>query len=167
MKLLSTLLVVMLSNAAAAAELQPVSMRAHSAGTFYIEGAIRGYGNLEFLVDTGSSFPVISADMLEVLQNNNAAEYVRELGGTMADGSRRVVPVYRLGEIRLGENCWLQDVEVAVFPAGSRPILGMSTLSRLAPFTFSANPPELGLSRCGARTVSAEAPAAGIAAGSP
>lgn len=148
------------SAVALAAELptQPVDMRAHTAGTFYVAGAITGYGELEFLVDTGSSFPVIGQDMIEVLQAAGEAEFVRDLRGVMADGSRREVPVYRLSELRLGEACWLREVEVAVFPAGARPILGMSTLARLAPFTFSADPPQLGLSRCGLSTAAADGP---------
>ena len=35
-----------------------------------------------------------------------------------------------------------------MFPAGSRTILGMNVLSRLAPFTFSAEPARLGLAHC-------------------
>jgi hypothetical protein len=50
--------------------------------------------------------------------------------------------------LRLGEHCWVHDVEVAVLDKGTRAILGMDVLSRLAPFTFSTVPPQLGLSGC-------------------
>lgn len=148
---LIALIVVCLAGGPAAAETVPlhkVAMRAHSAGTYYIPGVIEGHGELEFLVDTGSSYPVIPADMLTKLKAQGRAEFSRNLNGRMADGSRRTVPLYRLTALRLGDACWVRDVEVAIFPAGARPILGMSTLGRLMPFTFSAEPPELGLSHC-------------------
>jgi len=47
----------------------------------------------------------------------------------------------------------VRDVEVAVIPGNVRPILGMSILSRLSPFTFSAEPAEIGLAQCQAETV--------------
>lgn len=117
-------------------------------GTYYVDASIHGYGNLELLVDTGSSVLVITDEILEALLASSSARYSHDLGGVMADGSRRVVPVYRLSAIRLGPGCWIHDVDAAVFADGSRPILGMNVLARLAPFTFSANPPELALSRC-------------------
>jgi hypothetical protein len=66
----------------------------------------------------------------------------------MADGSDTVAPIYRLAGLRLGTECWIQDVEAAVFPGIPRPILGMNVLVRLAPFTFSADPPQLRLNQC-------------------
>ncbi|HVT36257.1 MAG TPA: retropepsin-like aspartic protease [Nevskiaceae bacterium] len=118
------------------------------AGTFYTGGVIQGYGRLDMLVDTGSSILVIDENILSQLVQAGEAEYSRQLGGLMADGTQRHVPVYRVHALRVGDNCWIRNVEAAVFPAGSRAILGMNVLTRLAPFTFSADPPQLQLNQC-------------------
>lgn len=125
-----------------------VTLQKHDAGTFYVHGAIEGFGELELLVDTGASYLVINEKILAVLKEGGVAEYSRELRGTMADGSARQIPVYRISALRLGSQCWIPNVEAAVFPGGARPILGMNVLTRLAPFTFSAEPPQLGLAQC-------------------
>jgi clan AA aspartic protease (TIGR02281 family) len=130
------------------AEFTAIEIERRSAGTFYVAGAIAGFGELDLLVDTGSSYLVITQPMLEALEGAGRARYSRGLEGRMADGSTRVVPLYRIESVRLGAGCWVHDVEAAVFPAGSRTILGMNVLSRLAPFTFSAEPARLGLAHC-------------------
>lgn len=130
------------------ADFMAVNIEKRSAGTFYVTGELDGYGALDLLVDTGSSYLVITETMLEGLKKAGRAEYSRGLEGRMADGSSRVVPLYRVASLRIGEACWVHDVEAAVFPAGSRTILGMNVLSRLAPFTFSAEPARLGLAHC-------------------
>src|ERR1043165_8329072 len=118
-----------------------VTLQKHDAGTFYVHGAIEGFGELELLVDTGASYLVINEKILAVLKEGGVAEYSRELRGTMADGTTRQIPVYRISALRLGTQCWIPNVEAAVFPGGARPILGMNVLTRLSPFTFSAEPP--------------------------
>jgi len=130
------------------AEFTAVEIEKRNAGTFYIAGALDGFGPLDLLVDTGSSYLVITEPMLALLREAGRASYSRGLEGRMADGSTRVVPVWRLSSLRLGDTCWVHDIEAAVFPAGSRTILGMNVLSRLAPFTFSAEPARLGLAHC-------------------
>jgi len=132
----------------AEADFTAIEIERRSAGTFYIAGAIAGLGPLNLLVDTGSSYLVITQPMLDDLKGAGRAQFSRGLEGRMADGSTRVVPIYQLDGLRLGENCWVHDVEAAIFPAGSRTILGMNVLSRLAPFTFSAEPAQLGLAHC-------------------
>jgi clan AA aspartic protease (TIGR02281 family) len=135
----------MLEQGAAAVS---IDLQRRDSGTFYIPGTIQGYGEVELLVDTGSSFLVINEAMLIDLQKAGSASFSHELHGCMADGSATVVPVYRLAGVRLGTECWVQDVEAAVFPGTSRPILGMNILVRLAPFTFSTEPPQLALNQC-------------------
>lgn len=142
------LLVGFASTPLLAAEPISVALQKHDAGTFYVDGSIQGYGDLRMLVDTGSSYLVISQKILEDLVATGGATYSRKLEGVMADGSSRVIPVYRLAGLRLGPNCWVHDVEAAVLPGQTRPILGMNILSRLAPFTFSADPPQLGVQQC-------------------
>jgi hypothetical protein len=75
----------------------------------------------------------------------------------LANGSEMTVPVYAVDAIAIGGNCWLHDVEAAVFPGNSRQILGLSALRRTAPFVFSVEPPELLLSRCAPPPVAANA----------
>lgn len=125
-----------------------VKLRRHSASTYYTAAHIGGYGDLELLVDTGSSHLAISDEILARLQQKTSVEPVRHLSGRMADGSRQLVPVYRLPALRLGDHCWIYDVEAAVLPGNVRPILGMNVLSRISPFMFSVDPPELHLNHC-------------------
>jgi len=125
-----------------------VGIEKRPTGTFYVAAALEGYGPLELLVDTGSSYLVITEPVLAQLKLTGGVSFSRDLEGLMADGSRRVIPLYRIAGLRLGDSCWIHDVEAAVFPAGSRPILGMNVLSRLSPFTFSADPAQLNLAHC-------------------
>lgn len=131
-----------------ALEFTEVALQKHDAGTFYVNGALQGYGELRMLVDTGSSYLVVSQSILDELVKSGDATYSRQLEGVMADGSSRIIPVYRIAGLRLGEKCWVHDVEAAVLPGHTRPILGMNILSRLAPFTFSAEPAKLGVQQC-------------------
>lgn len=130
------------------AEFTAIEIERRNAGTFYVAGAIDGLGALDLLVDTGSSYLVLTQPMVDTLTAAGHATYSRGLEGRMADGSTRVVPLYRIDSVRIGGDCWIHDVEAAAFPAGSRTILGMNVLSRLAPFTFSAEPARLGLAHC-------------------
>jgi predicted aspartyl protease len=126
-----------------------IPMRGIDAGTYYVEVVVAGLGSVDFLVDTGSGYTAIDTGMLTEMQRTGDAVFVKKLEGIMADGSTMVVPVYQISEIRIGA-CVLRDVDAAVFGDGARPILGMRALSRVAPFTFSTNPPGISLSRCDA-----------------
>lgn len=134
-----------------------IGLKRHNAGTFYVDGAIEGYGEMNFLVDTGSSYVVINESVLAALSKAGRVAPGRELSGVMADGSRRTIPTYRLSGLRLGEACWIEDVEAAVISGNTRPILGMDVLARLAPFTFSADPAQIVLARCQSAPAAAEA----------
>jgi hypothetical protein len=122
----------------------PIESRGTSA--FYIEGHIEGFGTAELLVDTGSGYTTIDIDTLAVLKRRGHARYLKDLKGIMADGSQKILPVYRIASINLGGDCVVRDVEAAVFPARTRPILGLNVLSKVSPFIFSVNPPSLMLS---------------------
>ena len=125
-----------------------VTMREKSASTFYVPAEIEGYGHVELMVDTGSSYMTINEQVLDVLKRAGRAYYVRQLQGIMADGSELTVPVYFVGRIRIGDSCWLNNVEAAVFAGKSRQILGLSALRKASPFIFSVDPPSLALSQC-------------------
>lgn len=126
-----------------------VAMLEKSAATFYVSGAIDGYGPVELMVDTGSGYMTINERTLDVLKRTGAARYLKPLIGVLADGSELVVPVYMIRRMSIGDHCWLTDVEAAVFPGSARQILGLSALRKVAPFVFSVDPPGLMLSRCG------------------
>jgi hypothetical protein len=125
-----------------------IAMQEKSAATFYVSGDIHGYGPVELMVDTGSGYMTINEHTLAALRQRDAARYVKQLRGVLADGSEIEVPVYAIARLRIGARCWLTDVEAAVFPGDSRQILGLSALRRAAPFIFSVDPPALILSRC-------------------
>jgi predicted aspartyl protease len=137
------------ATATATESLATIPMHEKGAKTYYIHGAIEGFGDTEFMVDTGSGYVTINEHTLNVLQASGGATYVRDLLGVFADGQRRTYPVYRLASIRLGENCELHDVEAAVFPGRTRHILGLSGLKQAGSFTFSFKPPQLRLANCG------------------
>jgi len=125
-----------------------VPMRDKGASTFYAPCSIEGYGEVEMLVDTGSAYTTINEQTLEVLQDRGLATYVKDLDAKMADGSSKVVPVYRIASIYVGDDCEIEDVEAAVLPGNTRSLLGLSALSKAGPIIFSADPPRLTLSNC-------------------
>ncbi len=147
--LLTVILLLGLSQAYGEESQIRVAMLEKSAATFYVPGAIDGYGPVELMVDTGSGYMTINEGTLEVLKRKGAARYLKQLQGVLADGSELVVPVYTIERMSIGANCWLTNVEAAVFPGTARQILGLSALRKVAPFVFSIDPPGLMLSRCG------------------
>lgn len=127
---------------------QSIPMQVENNHNFYVQSSIEGAGFTSLLVDTGSGYSTITESTLRELQKSGKAMYLRKLKGVMADGTTRKVSIYRISAINIGERCQIKDIEVAVFPTGTREILGLNTLSKLAPFTFSINPPSLSLSNC-------------------
>jgi predicted aspartyl protease len=125
-----------------------VPMRDRGAATYYVPSEITGVGAVELMVDTGSGYMTINQQTLTTLLNRGEALYVRQLEAMLADGKRTVVPVYSLSAINIGGNCWLKNVEAAVFPGKTRQILGLSALKKASPFIFSFDPPQLVLSYC-------------------
>jgi predicted aspartyl protease len=100
------------------------------------------------MVDTGSGYSTINEQTLSVLKQNGTARYIKDLVGVLANGEKMRVQVYRLSAINIGGQCWLHDVDAAVFPGKTRQILGLSALRKTSPFMFSMEPPELRLSNC-------------------
>jgi predicted aspartyl protease len=127
---------------------QNVPITSRGKATYYVEGDLKGFGKIQLLVDTGSGYTAIDETTLAILKEKGSARYLKELRGVMADGSRRVVPVYLLTSLNIGGKCEVRDVEAVIFPADTRPILGLNTLIKVSPFTFSINPPRLMLSNC-------------------
>ena len=100
------------------------------------------------LVDTGSGYSVINQDTLDRLMAQGQATYVSRLRGKMADGSERIVPLYQISAITLGNTCVIRDIKAAVIPNSARQIIGISTLMQAAPFSMAFDPPVLSLSQC-------------------
>ena len=125
-----------------------IPMKNTGAATYSVPCSISGYGDIDMMVDTGSSYMTINEQMLRVLKAKGLATYVKKLDAQMADGSRMVVPVYRLASVNLGGRCKLNNVEAAILPGTPRNLLGLSVLNKAGPFIFSINPPELVLSHC-------------------
>ncbi len=125
-----------------------VPMHLKGASTFYISGRIGDMPPSDFMVDTGSSYMTINEETLANLKLTEDPVYLRDLNGVLANGDRMRVPVYAVSSVQLGENCRLEEVEVAVFPGNTRQILGLSVLLKAAPFVFSTDPPQLQLSNC-------------------
>lgn len=146
--LLLMLLVGTSPNAIGAEFDTSVEMRAKVGATLYVSGRIAGFGTVQWMVDTGSGYMTINEDMLAALQENGRVRFVKRMRGRLANGSELDVPVYSLDALSIGDACWLRNVEVAVFPGSTRPILGLNALQRAAPFIFSFEPPRLVLSHC-------------------
>lgn len=125
-----------------------IPMHEKGATTYYVKTEIDGMAAVDFMVDTGSGYTTINEQTLAVLIQQQNADYVKDLEGVLADGSRLVVPVYTIEGMNIGGQCALQNIEVAVFPGKTRQILGLSALRQAAPFIFSMNPPQLVLSNC-------------------
>ena len=124
--------------------------------TYYVAVVMGSLPAQQFLVDTGSSHSAIDSETLSKLQHSGHARYVGNLVGTMADGSKRRVPLYRIERLVIGESCVVQDVKAAVLPGADRNILGLSVLRRLAPFSMTTSPPTLRFSGCASMTASLE-----------
>lgn len=132
---------------------QTIPMRLSTASTYYVDGYFTGYGAVDLMVDTGSSYTIINEEALAVLRQKGAATYIKDLTGIMADGSKKIVPVYQIAEMSIGNGCTFKNVEAAVFAGNTRHILGISTLKQAAPFTFSMEPPTLLVSNCGETSI--------------
>ena len=125
-----------------------VPMREKGSATYYVTTEILGLGTVDLMVDTGSSYTTINEETLAVLMQQHRADYVSELEGMLADGTRLMLPIYSIQSMNIGGQCRLKNIEVAVFPGNTRQILGLSTLRQASPFIFSMDPPQLVLSNC-------------------
>jgi predicted aspartyl protease len=132
-----------------------VPMVSKGAATYYVPGSIEGFGAVELMVDTGSGYMTINEEALAQLKGSNNAQYVKDLRGVLANGHELVVPVYRLTGVNIGGQCWIKDVEAAVFPGKTRFILGLSALKKASPFIFSMEPAALSLSNCAPMPINA------------
>ncbi len=142
LKTLLTIAVSLASTPVLAGQVR-VPMVDKGLATFYVPARIEGLQQqVDFMVDTGSGYVTINEKTLKRLKTRGNVEYVKDLVGVLADGSELHVPVYRLARLDVG-SCAIENVEAAVFPGKTRNILGLSALSKAAPFVFSIDPAEL------------------------
>jgi hypothetical protein len=147
--LLSALLILSFSGQLWAEQfIFDVPMYSKGASTYYIAGKIGDMPETEFMVDTGSSYMTINEATLSELQVSGSPRYLRDLKGILANGDELSVPVYKITNVRIGTECLLEEVDVAVFPGKTRQILGLSALSKTAPFIITTHPPQLQMSNC-------------------
>jgi predicted aspartyl protease len=125
-----------------------IEMRDRGASTYYVDVHMTGASMQQFLVDTGSSYTTVNENTLAELLASDQAEYLRNLEGVLADGSKQILPVYTIKSLSIGASCRLGAVQVVVFPGDTRNILGLNALRDAAPFIFSVDPPTLTLSNC-------------------
>lgn len=125
-----------------------VPMSKKGTSTYYVPVEFDGLARNELMVDTGSDYVTINEATFDLLKARGKVDYVKQVGGIMADGSDIIVPVYRIANLNIGCCCIVHDVEAAVFKGIERQILGLSALKKVAPFALSVDPAHLILSDC-------------------
>jgi predicted aspartyl protease len=132
------------------AEPNTTAVPIHTKGTstFYLKGQLGNLASADFMVDTGSGYLVINQESLAQLKASGQAEYIKDIRGRMANGQTLLVPVWRIAKLTINKQCILRDVEAAIFPGKTRQILGLSALTKAAPFSLSFDPPQILLSNC-------------------
>lgn len=147
--LVTTLVSVLLQPAYASDGIvKHIPMQQKESQTYYVSAFVKGVGELDLLVDTGSGYMTINEFMLKTLEADEQVTFQKYIQGNLADGSMVEVPVYRLKKINIGGDCIIYDIDVAVFPGETPCILGLSALRKMTPFVFSTHPPTLQLSNC-------------------
>ena len=111
--------------------------------------AIGTDASVELLVDTGSSYVVLTPATFRALNRESALVAIRKIRGAMAGGEIVTTTVYRLPSLSIGPNCELDNVEAVVLPGATRGLLGLSALSRLGTFSMRFEPPSLRFNDCG------------------
>ncbi len=125
-----------------------VPMSKKGTATYYVSVEFDGIAGNDLMVDTGSDYVTINETTLDLLKERGKVDYVKQVGGVMADGTDVIVPIYRIANLNIGCCCIVHDVEAAVFGGTERQILGLSALKKVAPFALSVDPAHLILSEC-------------------
>lgn len=136
------------SAAAAERFTHSAEMRRVESGNYYVHGIFGTGVETDLLVDTGSGYVALTRGTFARIKDLPGVTYLRNIAGSMANGKQLNVAVYRVASLKLGDNCVLTDVEVAVMPGATRDILGLSALRKVEPFALQLEPPVLYLSSC-------------------
>lgn len=124
-------------------------MQQAESGNFYLHATLNDGVETDLLLDTGSGYVTLSRNTFARLKNDAGTVFQRHITGVMANGRALSVPIYRIRELSLAEDCVLKDIEVAVLPNATRDILGLNALRQMQPFTLQLEPPVLSGSHCG------------------
>lgn len=134
-----------------------INMDQRSSGNVYVTGQFDDGVTTEFLVDTGSGYVTISKSVFRQISKQAGTEYLRTIRGALANGKVIKLPIYRVAHLSIGDQCELDNVEIAVMPGESNSILGINALRQKQPFAMQFDPPQLLLSNCGSPVVVAAA----------
>jgi len=126
----------------------PLPMWQKGSGGYYLHGVFDGDIESDMLIDTGSSYVVLTPETLAKLKKSGASEYIRTTRGATAAGRVIEVKVFSVSTLKLGEQCVLHNIEVIALPGADRDILGLSALRRLQPFAMQLEPAVLTVSAC-------------------
>jgi len=133
-----------------AAPVQLAMTQARS-GNLYVHATLQAESartETDLLLDTGASYVALTRATFERLNGETESSFSRYIFGAMANGKVEKIPLYMLAELKLAENCVLNNIEVAVFPNADKDILGLNALSRLQPFTMQFSPAILSINHC-------------------
>jgi hypothetical protein len=122
-------------------------LTASGGGTLQLTAQLGGE-SADFLLDTGAGMVTVSRPLFERLEDAGVLQSVRRVALRMANNKLRPVDVYAVEHFFLGD-CDLGRVELAVLGRDGRNLLGLSVLSRAAPFAVDTQAPALLLSHCG------------------
>ena len=147
-KLISLLLTLGVAECMASEFDTRIPILEKGAVTYYVAGQVEGYGDTDFMVDTGSGYTAINEKMFEKLRHDSKVKFVSTVSGVLANGERRKLSVYMIDRINVGGRCVIHDVKAIILPGSTRNILGLSALKKTAPFALSFDPPQLLLSNC-------------------
>lgn len=125
-----------------------VPMTDSGAGNFSVSASFGADPSTPFLVDTGAGLTTISQRLFRSLQRTRKLQPIRRVAARLADGRLRALDVYKIDDFRLGDECSLGAIEVAVMANDGRNILGMSALAKTAPFGLHLTPAALAVTRC-------------------
>ena len=126
-----------------------VPLEQQPSGAFYVRGTLAADVETDLLVDTGSTYVVLSLETFKALEKAGDALFKRHIHGATASGRRLKAKVYEISALAIGDRCVLEAVEAVVLPGSDRDILGLSALKRVQPFTFDLDPLALRFERCG------------------
>ena len=131
---------ILSASSVVAEEFTIIPMSQKHLATYYVQGTMKGIGDVEFMVDTGAGYTTINERVLEDLSAAGNVIYIGRLTGVLADGSERIMPVYRIKSLVLGTDCVLKNVDAAVFPSNTRMLLGLTALNKSITFCIFDKP---------------------------
>jgi len=146
--LIPCLLAISFTSNAIAEQSHSIPILISASRTFYIEARIGELNSSKFMLDTGSGYTTINNESFQSLQKDHKIRFVKKIMGVLADGSQRTVDIWEVESLTLNGVCTLKNIQVALMPGTSRQILGLTTLTKAAPFTVSLDPPKLTVSNC-------------------